>query len=283
MLGMLAFCFIYLGSLGSIAASAWKTPSAALVWPALSSLLIIILHGLADNLVYDPWGAVLVFFLPGIAYAVARSSSRDNAQGSMDGPGAAGFLKSLRDQRLIIMATAVTCAAILIVLYGYRQPLRAAWYADLGAVRMAQTELAGFPSGKWTDDFQLEELKPAERLFEQALRHDERNRTANHRLGLIALGRREFPTAVSYLENAYQADQRHRGIWKALGYSYVWAGQFDQAMVMLAQIPEASDELTVYIWWWGTQDRKDLAQRAATMVKRLEAFEPLPSLLAPLP
>ena len=38
---------------------------------------------------------------------------------------------------------------------------------------------------------------------------------------------------------------------------------------VLAQIPEAGYEMGVYAWWWGTQDRDDLAARAAEMAERL--------------
>jgi hypothetical protein len=56
-----------------------------------------------------------------------------------------------------------------------------------------------------------------------------------------------------------------------LGYDYVWLGQFDRAASLLARIPEAGDELGVYAWWWGTQGREDLAERAAQMAVRLES------------
>jgi hypothetical protein len=31
---------------------------------------------------------------------------------------------------------------------------------------------------------------------------------------------------------------------------------------MLAEIPEAEQEMSVYIWWWGTQGRPDLSALA---------------------
>jgi tetratricopeptide (TPR) repeat protein len=239
-------------------------------------MLIIIVQGLADNLVYGRWGAALVFFLPGVAYAVGYSSARDNAQASVDGPAALRFLKRSRYQRLMMVAAAVACAAVLIVVYAYRQPLLAAWYADLGAVEMAKIQLAGFVPGGRAGDYDVAELEGAERLFKQALRHDSGNRTANHRLGLIASDWRDFSAAVSYLEAALRADQNHRGIRKALGFNYVWSGQLDQAMPLLVDIEEARTHIGWYAWWWGTQDRDDLAERSAAMEERLGAAEPPP-------
>ncbi len=275
-LGMLAFCFVYLGSFWSMVSRAWKPSKASLIWASLASTLIVVLHGLVDNVVYGRWGAAIVFFLPGIAYATTRSSPQDKPKSrSRDRP-VAGFAAHSRYRQVLIGTIVVACVALLIGVYGYRRPILGAWYADLGAVRMARTELAGFPQGGWAEDGDLATLAPAERLFEQALRYNTGNRTANHRLGLIAMGRRDFPAAVSFLEIAYEADNDHRGIKKALGYSYVWTGQFDPAIDLLAEIPESSYEMGVYSWWWTTQGRDDLAERAETMAQRLNALELAP-------
>ena len=270
LVGALAFCAVYVGAIRSIVTRDWQSRRATLVLAAFSSLLVIVLHGLTDNLVYGRWGAALVFFVPGIACAVARSSPRTknaNTSARRPMPG----LSTLSRRRPWAMGAGVAAlVALLTVIYAYRGPLLAAWYADLGAVHMARSELAGFPPGRRPEGYHLAELEPAERLFAQALHYDARNRTANHRLGLIATGRRDYLAAVSYLETAYQADENHRGIWKALGYSYVWSGQIDQAVELLANIPEASYELGHYARWWGTQDREDLSERAKTAVERLE-------------
>jgi thioredoxin-like negative regulator of GroEL len=57
---------------------------------------------------------------------------------------------------------------------------------------------------------------------------------------------------------------------KNLGYAYVWAGRYDQAQPLLAQIPEAAQELDYYIDYWKAQGRADLAQHAAQMRTRLD-------------
>jgi O-antigen ligase len=146
--------------------------------------------------------------------------------------------------------------------------LLSTWYADLAAVHMSQVELADFPSGAWDDGSQVAALALAESLFQKALQLNANNRTAHHRLGLIALLNRDFPTALVHLEKAYELDPSHRGIRKTLGYTYVWAGHTEQAASVLASIPEAGQELSVYAWWWGTQSRPDLSARAkeATLI-----------------
>ncbi|MDR9500111.1 MAG: hypothetical protein RI556_13115, partial [Hydrogenovibrio sp.] len=62
---------------------------------------------------------------------------------------------------------------------------------------------------------------------------------------------------------------RHQGIDKNLAYSYVWAGHHNDALIMMDRIPEASAEMGVYIWWWETQGRDDLAGRAEQMADLL--------------
>ena len=86
-----------------------------------------------------------------------------------------------------------------------------------------------------------------------------------------------FPTAVSHLEMAYAQDENHRGIKKALGYSYTWSGQFNKALGLLVDIPEAKNEMDVYEWWWGTQGRPDLSESASHMVVLLNQGESKPA------
>ena len=74
--------------------------------------------------------------------------------------------------------------------------------------------------------------------------------------------RRDFKSAVMYLEIAHNRAPLHRGIIKSLGYSYVWMGEMEKAQPLLSQIPEASEELDAYVWWWGTQGRNDLTENA---------------------
>ena len=80
---------------------------------------------------------------------------------------------------------------------------------------------------------------------------------------------RDYETAVFHLEAAHQIDPDHRGIEKNLGYSYVWLGEYDKAMPLLADIPETYQEMDEYSRWWLQQERPDLANRAAEMSRRL--------------
>ena len=83
--------------------------------------------------------------------------------------------------------------------------------------------------------------------------------------------RRDFQPAAIYLEAAHQQAPTHRGVIKALGYCYVWLGDTEMAQVFLSKIPEANDELGVYIWWWGVQGRDDLSAKATLMISSLKS------------
>ena len=88
-------------------------------------------------------------------------------------------------------------------------------------------------------------------------------------LGLIAMLRQDFESAVTYLSAAYVADATHDGIRKSLGYSYGWSGRLESGINLLTEIPNAEQELQVYEGWWGEQDREDLAGRSAEMAAML--------------
>jgi len=232
------------------------SPKPTLIFASLAILVVILVHGLVDNIVYYQWGSLLVFVIPGFAVGITQPALQQGQEGV-----------SNRGWQMVKIVAAVGAAAIILFVgITCRQTWMAAWHANLGAVEMARVELAGFPGTGWDEGSEAGLLAPAEAYFLQALAYNPDNRTANHRLGLIAMQRRDFATAVSYLETAHRIDDDHRGINKNLGYSYAWLGKFEQAAPLLNQIPEASQELSTYIWWWGTQGQDDLAVNAETML-----------------
>ncbi len=258
-LGLLAYSFVLVGSFWYLASGSLSPSIAPLRWAILAGMIVMSVHGLVDDIVYNIEGCPLLFLLPGLALAIPKSRHQQTKVVMLD-----------RQRNSILRPIAVMVVLVALILaYNFRQSLEASWYADLGAVQMARIELADFPSGKWTDGSESDALKPAEGWFHHALQLNPNNRTAHHRLGLIAMLRRDYPTAIAHLEKAHALDGNHRGIRKLLGYSYVWAGQLDQAADMLAGISEAKSEMRVYIWWWGTQGRQDLANQAEKIAQLL--------------
>jgi tetratricopeptide (TPR) repeat protein len=223
-------------------------------WAMFMSLAVVCVHGLVDDALYGVQGTPLLFALAGLAVAMG---------GTDTAPAAA------RKWTWILVGASLVAGAALAGIHHRR--LLARWHANLGAVEMARVELAGWPWPDREDRVDVAQLTPAKMLFHQSLQLDSDNRTARYRLGLIAARRNDYAAIAAQLEPAYRAQPDHPGVRKVLGYTYVWLGELDRAKEVLAAVPEAQADMTVYAWWWGTQGRDDLAERAAVMAARLEA------------
>jgi tetratricopeptide (TPR) repeat protein len=136
---------------------------------------------------------------------------------------------------------------------------------------MSQVELDGYPNSGWAGSKIVSRLVDAEAALRSSLQLNPSNRTANQRLGMISMLRGDFLSAAAYLEKANQEAPNHRGIIKSLGYCYVWSGNLEKAHIFLSKIPEAGDELDVYVWWWGVQGRDDLSANASLMISSLSS------------
>jgi len=210
---------------------------------------------------YNGNGTALLFFPLGMAMmgVVNRNHSGD---------GVVQLPKALPRLNLAMITLPVLA---LILMFGVNiNKVISHWYANLGALQMSQAELKNFPANQWATSDMVHRLEAAESTLQAALQYDPQNQTANYRLGLISMLRQDFKTAAANLETAYQEAPHHRGISKSLGYCYVWLGDMDKAQKLLDRIPEAQHEMKVYIWWWGTQGRPDLSERASLMISRLD-------------
>lgn len=214
-----------------------------------ATLAILCLHGLVDDSLYGSRG-VLLLWLPVAITAMLF-------------PRRVGWLDSLRSIELpVLVGFGVIAVAVATILLLYRIPIISAWQANLGAVEMARVELRDYPSGEWSDGSEVVALSSAKARFDRALMFDQDNRTAWHRLGLIAMLKRDYETAEDSLYKAYLIDPGHRGLRKTLAYSYIWSGNIDRAIPLLMQIPEAPSELANYQGWWSQQGEQELSQRA---------------------
>ena len=230
-------------------------------WFSLLALLVMVVHGLFYDYLYNGNGTALLFFPLGMAMmgVVDRNHSGD---------GVVQLPKALPRLNLAMIILPVLA---LILLFGVSiNKATSHWYANLGALQMSQAELQNFPTGQWATSDMVHRFEVAESTLQVALQYDPQNQTANYRQGLISMLRQDFKTAATNFEKAYQEAPNHRGIIKSLGYCYVWLGDMDRAQTLLDRIPEAQDEMKVYIWWWGTQGRPDLSERASLMSSRLD-------------
>jgi hypothetical protein len=307
---LLGGSWLLISHLRRLEVGAWS--DRLLGWAAITALLIMAVHGLVD---FSDQGAPLFFLVLGMIISVPQSAfSGKSTSFRSTGDDLQKVRSPHRRGRkgLGFLGLGILSAILLIASW---KALLAGWYANMGALGMARIELADWPmkewdesidvgalgptalalyqeslaSGSrtaqyrlgliamhWNDDPYLESLGRTEELFREAIHLQPSNRTANHRLGYIAMLRRDFPTAVLYLERALEADSHHRGISKALGYAYIWSGRFDQAAEILEVIPEAHGEMSLYSWWWELQGREDLAANAGAMAARLQESDRFP-------
>ncbi len=267
-LGLLALLGILIGS-GWLLVEEMRSSKSEIVginilrWAILASLITMVLNGMIDDTLYGQRGTPWLFVLPAMSVAVTQAGHQPVLSQSRK-------RRTFRESPWLKIAV-IFGVFLVAIFFGIRRPLTAQWYANLGAIQMAKTELAGWPLNRWDDGSNAAALKPAASLFQQALSYDPENQTAQHRLGLIAMKLREYETAVIHLVVAYNLDGKHHGILKSLAYSYVWSGDLENALELAVDIPEARDEMDVYSWWWGIQGRPDLVQNASQMVSILDS------------
>jgi hypothetical protein len=264
LVGGAIFLVVYLGAVWLVSQRIVTTAPneiRTINWFSLLALLVMMIYGLFYDNLYNGNGTALLFFPLGMAMmgVVNRNQSGDEV------------VQLPKELPRLNMAMITLAVLVLILMLGVNiNTVISRWYANLGAVQMSQAELKNFPANQWATSDMVHKLEPAESTLQDALQYDPQNQTANYRLGLISMLRQDFKTAAANLETAHQEAPNHRGIIKSLGYCYVWLGDMDKAQTLLDQIPEAQNEMKVYIWWWGTQGRPDLSERASLIISHLD-------------
>jgi len=261
--GGAVFVLIYLTAVWLVSrriVTAISNESRIVNWFSLLALLVMMVYGLFYDNLYNGNGTALLFFPLGMAMTGVLRLNHPGEEVVQ--------LPNSLPRINLAMKTLPVLALVLVLGININQVISQS-YANLGALQMSQAELKNFPTNQWATSDMVPGLEPAESTLQTALKYDPRNATANYRLGLISMLRRDFRSAAASLEAAHQETPNHRGIIKNLGYCYVWLGDIDKAQKLLDQIPEAQHEMQVYIWWWGTQDRPDLSENASRMAARL--------------
>ncbi len=172
--GAIALIWIFLGSLWTVLSPQMDRISLGLKYAVFASLLFLIFFGLPENITLTTQNVLLLFILPGMVSSMAQPPETRplTAPARWKIPLAAGI------------------GIILFLVIVFDRNLQAAWFADLGAVKMARVELAGFPTGKWEESTKLVGLADAISLLNRSLEINPANRTANYRMGLLNLQQR---------------------------------------------------------------------------------------------
>lgn len=271
--GLAAFLVLIAGTAWMLLYNLAANPSLnQLAAASLAGLVVVLIHGFFDDALYGMGGTPLLFLLPGIA-ASLWLNHHDRVQ-ALEGSTPEGstsphrmFLPKVRSW---VWRGALVVLGLGGVSLALAKPLRSAWYANLGAVDMSRLQLLVWPDSLTETGIPQSRIEPIIDRFDRALEQNPNNPTALYRLGIFAYDGKDFGNALGYLVSAYEQNPGHRGIKKLLGYTYTWRGDWVEAQSLLKQIPEAEEELNTYTWWWGTQNRPDLAELASQMAARLQ-------------
>jgi O-antigen ligase len=235
----------------------------------LLSLAILIVHSLADDLLYSSRGMLLLWVPAGLVIAAWRG----RGDGETGRRGERGWGRKWR------LTVAAVGALVVLVLIG--RPLAVLWYANLGAVAQTRAELPHYDYNHFDNPSldqirQREDLSAAEGYFDRALALDPGQVTARTRLAQIALGRGEYQAALEHAQAAWEAGHRDRVARLVLGDALVAQGSLEEAAVAVRGLDWAEMRLDGQAWYryWVNQDwqRAAYAWRAVLLLDPEDAY-----------
>ncbi len=226
------------------------------------------IHGLTDapQLAGSGWTMPMLFAILGLTVAVGRPAllkGEDNEKVDE------GLVSPYR--RGLWVKVGVIAGLLIIVAIFWRS-LLSTWYVNMGAIHQTRADLAS----DLGDSTREAEIRLAVDDFAHALNLNPAQAAANRRLGLIALDRENFETAVAYLEQAYPQEPGNQATLKALGLTYLWLGRLNDAEVLLWQLDdrgEMIEELGNWSNWRKSQGQIELSNYAYRMAQRLKSEE----------
>jgi O-antigen ligase len=193
---------------------------------ALVSMGVMGLHGLVDDVAYGSRALVLLFVPAAIIAALQHK-------------------RPLRAPRWALRVAAIAIALLAIAAAWQRNTVSAALYANLGALAQTQAELSSYRvPDRLPEQMRREaDLSGAIGRFSRALAIDPGNRTANQRMGEIALARGQYDAARAYLEATYRSDPGSEVTWQLLGDAYLALGRTDDAFALWSRVADAPAKL----------------------------------------
>jgi O-antigen ligase len=223
-----------------------RHPSGQLAAAALS-LVIVLVHGLVDDVLYGSRGVLLLFVPLAFAVPFLGCAGRTTAQG--------------RAWRSSALPVALILALLLAVVG--RDPILSRVFSNLGAVHQSQAELEVYRWPVWPLQDEVRRTVDLSRPvaeFERALDLDPGNATARRRLGMIALARGEYRVALAHLEAAYLSEPGSVTTRQLYGEALIVNGRLEEGQSLWAGVTDRQGQLQIRAWWY--QHLGD-AQRAA--------------------
>lgn len=239
-LGLLALlALVWMGIL--FAAAVWRglmapvtRPEGGALGAAILSLGVVLIHGLADDVLFGS-RAVLLLFVP-LAFAVPFFPRRKRPV-----------------SRWVALALPLGVVLVLALALVWHSSLLSLVYSNLGAVHQSQAELAVYTWPEWPiqDAVRREvDLDQAVAEFERALELQPGNVTANRRLGMVQLSMGDYEDALGHLEAAHAAEPWSEINRRLLGEALIVNGQPQEGTALWAGVSNEQGQLEARAYWY---------------------------------
>jgi O-antigen ligase len=222
----------------------WTLGAAAL------SLLVLLLHGLVDHVLYS--AGLLLLFVP-LAFAVSPIRER-----------------RMRHRRRVSLALPIGLILLLAMVLLWWRPLLSLVFSNLGAVHQSQAELSVYSWPEWRiqDEVRRQvDLRRPVAEFERALAMNPRNATANRRLGMIELALGEYEAALRHLEAAYAVEPASMTTQQLLGEAYLANGRLEEGQALWDGVSNEQRQLVMRLGWYrhiGDVERAEWVRQAVS-------------------
>jgi hypothetical protein len=220
----------------------WRRGSGdGLLAAAALALVVVLVHGLADDVLYGSRGVVLLF-VP-LAFAVPALQTDRASQAN-----------EARARRRLAVGVPVAAAVVLVAAVVGRRPALSRVWSNLGAVHESQAELGVYSWPAWPIQDAVRRAVDLSRPvaeFERALALDAGNATANRRLGAMELSLGAYEAALGHLEAAYAAEPGSTTTRQLYGEALIVNGQVDEGAALWAQVNDGQGQLAARAYWYG--------------------------------
>lgn len=253
----------------------------ALALGGIAATTIMLVHGLADVLLYSSRALPLMFLPMAVTVAdwrPAAVASQTTAPTQSKAGKKAPRRKRGFDPALLVAALVVLVFAVGSLALTWKG-IAAMWYANLGSVAQTRYELRLY---EWPDSL-VEDIRrgcvtvgescglnQAAEYYRQALALDPANVTANQRLAEIGIAQGAYNDARTWLERALRREPSNLVTLQLIGDAYLGLGQLDQAYTYWSKVPGAETKLQGEAWARyeknGDKVRSDWAKQLAKRV-----------------
>lgn len=205
-----------------------------LLYTGAASLLIILIHGLVDDVLYGSRGVLLLFIPVSFAVPFINSQTRQPVK--------------MRRIRALMFA-----GLLLIITVVFWRPMLSLVHSNLAAINQSKEELSLYSWPTWPiqDAVRNEvDLSKAVAGYENALSINPQNSSAAGRLGQIELSLGEYEDALDHLKLAHSGTPWDNASRQLLGEAYLVNGMVEEGRALWKSVNNRQDQLKAREFWY---------------------------------